>query len=418
LLNCTTNPKQLTIDVPESIRKAICLGCLTFSIANNLNGSGPLTTSLATCPTSPQSIFGQAQTSICPDYCIPQIYSSPKAERSWWPFLHNPIEILSTNPQPVLQPDIWTTNPNTNMSALTSPGYRSVVYYTNWAMYGRKHFPWQLPAEKLTHILYSFANIKPDGEIILTDTWSDTDARWTDHGDTWEDPPGGKSLFGCLKQLFLLKKRNRNLKILLSIGGWSYKENFSGPCSTPEGRATFVRTSIEHLKNLGFDGIDVDWEYPKNDSEAVYQIELFKLLRSELDAYSATLPSKPHFLLTIASPAGPSNYNHLRIGELSRHLDFINLMAYDYAGSWEQTAGHQANLYTNSQDPKSTPFSTQRAVEDYIKDGVDSRKIVLGMPLYGRSFANTDGPGSPFQGTAEGDWEQGTNDYKVSTQLV
>jgi chitinase len=302
------------------------------------------------------------------------------------------------------------------MSGPSSPGYRSVVYYTNWAMYGRKHFPWDLPAEKLTHILYSFANIKPEGVVSLTDNWSDTDARWPEHGDSWNDPPG-KHLYGCLKQIFLLKKKNRNLKVLLSIGGWSYKENFAGPCSTPQGRATFAKTSVEMLKNFGFDGIDVDWEYPKNDTEAVYQIELFKALRAELDAYSATVPSKPHFLLTIASPAGSNNYNHLRIGELSQHLDFINLMAYDFAGSWDQTAGHQANLYPHPQDPKQTPFSAQKAIADYLKDGVDSRKIVLGMPLYGRSFSSTDGPGCKYEGTAEGDWERGTHDYKVNTCL-
>ena len=216
-----------------------------------------------------------------------------------------------------------------------------------------------------------------------------------------------------VEQLYDLKKQYRKLKTILSIGGWSYSQQgkFSF-ASTDEGRSTFASSAVALMADWGMDGIDIDWEYPGDAGEASDYVELLKAIRSALDQYAAQHSQQYHYLITVAAPAGASHYQQMDLKGMDQYVDAWNLMTYDFAGSWDQTTGHQANIYFDSSNPVSTKFSAAQAVDDYIAAGIAPAKITLGLPLYGRSFTNTDGLGKPYSGVGQGSVEQGVWLYR------
>ncbi|CAM1507084.1 Fc.00g067250.m01.CDS01 [Cosmosporella sp. VM-42] len=280
---------------------------------------------------------------------------------------------------------------------------RNVLYFTNWGIYGANYQPQQIPADQVTHLLYAFADIASDGTVKSSDTYSDLEKHYIT--DSWNDM--GKNAYGCVKQLYILKKKNRKLKTLLSIGGWTYSYKFAPVAATSAGRMQFASTAVKLITDWGMDGIDIDWEYPANPTEANNYVLLLQEVRAALNQYATDNKLSYKFLITIAAPAGPANYNVMNLNSMNQYVDAWHLMAYDYAGSWDTTTGHQANVFLSNTNPIATKFSTEKAINDYIKAGIPANKIVMGLPLYGRSFANTAGLGKTYQGLGGGSIENG-----------
>ncbi|EPE04971.1 chitinase 1 precursor [Ophiostoma piceae UAMH 11346] len=287
-------------------------------------------------------------------------------------------------------------------------GYSSSLYFTNWGIYGANFQPQNIPVDKVTRVLYSFADISSDGTVKSSDTYADVEKRYPT--DSWSDP--GTNAYGCVKQLYLLKKANRHLKVLLSIGGWTYSPKFAPMAATSASRSTFAATAVKLATDWGFDGIDIDWEYPTDDTEARNFVLLLRAVRAELDAYARKNAPGYHFLITIASPAGPKHYNAMDMAGMDPYVDAWNLMAYDYAGSWDTSSGHQANIYVDPKNTAATKYSTERAVTDYMAQGIKPGKVMLGLPLYGRSFEATKGLGQNYSGVGDGTSQPGIWLYK------
>ncbi|KAH7274372.1 glycoside hydrolase superfamily [Fusarium solani] len=311
----------------------------------------------------------------------------------------------------ILQPRLPTLPTKQSTPAGSRPswdGRRNILYFTNWGIYRANFQPQNIPASEITHVLYSFLDIAQDGTVKSIDTWADTDKHYP--GDSWNE--AGNNVYGCVKQLYILKKKYRNMKVLMSLGGWTLSPHFVQPASTLAGRRKIAASAVKLLGDWGFDGIDVDWEYPQNAQQAQNYVDLLKEIRLALDKFSRDNKLNYRFLLTVATAAGPANYNIMKLKAMDQYLDGWHLMAYDYAGGWDTTTGHQANVYLSSSNPLSTKFSTDRAINDYVRAGVAPQKILMGIPLYGRSFANTAGLGQTYNGLGGGSNENGIYLFK------
>jgi chitinase len=130
---------------------------------------------------------------------------------------------------------------------------------------------------------------RPSSELTYWGLWS--------IGDSWDDT--GDNLYGNFKAIYNLKKQNRHLRTLVSIGGWTYSPAMHPIMVNPSLRAKFVETSIKMLEDYGLDGLDVDYEYPSNDEQVRGYVELLKELRHGLDMHAKSKGYDYKFLLTV-----------------------------------------------------------------------------------------------------------------------
>ena len=257
----------------------------------------------------------------------------------------------------------------------------------------------EIDAGKLTHVNYAFANVK-DGKLV------EGFARDAEN----------------LRVLTGLRAQNPRLKILVSVGGWTWSKDFSDAALTEKSRKRFCESAVEFLRRHDLDGLDVDWEYPglkgDNNPHRPEDGANFTALMRELRAhFDRALEGKPRrWLLTFAAGASADYLAHTEMGRVQEVVDYVNLMTYDFrVPGAEKEAGHNANLFVNPQDENAQ--SADRAVRDFLAAGVPAAKLVLGVPFYGRAwevkgdYGPLYQPGKPAPGFGQGS-------YAVLRELV
>ncbi|XP_061191555.1 chitotriosidase-1-like, partial [Saccostrea echinata] len=269
--------------------------------------------------------------------------------------------------------------------------YKRVCYFTNWAQY--RTAPMTFKADDVdpflcTHIMYAFGKVV--GNTIDAYEWND------------------KGTGGQYEKIMNLRSVNPDLKILLAIGGWTHgTAPFTAVVDDPNDMAAFANNALAYLKTYGFDGLDLDWEYPGGNGSPPEDKQRFtsfvQKLRQVFDADGVANNRAP-LLLTAAVAAGKSTIDKAyEIDLISKELDFINLMSYDLHGSWEATTGHHSALFGRAGEVGTAAYmNVDYAVNYWINLGAPPEKLVLGMGLYGRSFtlssSSNTGVGAPAVG--------------------
>jgi|GEM_PF-745414 len=276
------------------------------------------------------------------------------------------------------------------------------AYVANWDVYGPNKYQIENIepiAHRLTHIIYAF--MKPDdilGVCRPHDLWADIGAV-----NDFQSKIGGN-----FAKLLELKKKHPHLKILLSVGGGTYNKNFIKIAQNQKKLIKFAQSCVDmldfydhdfkHYKDKSdqkthftyeglFDGIDIDWEWDAgvltpelSESFSTFIHELKRLLQIRKKR------TKQESLLAIALQVTPSIYKTLNLSGLAKDVDWFNVMAYDFFGPNNETIGFNAPICSTW-----SVYSVDGALQRIMEQGLSPEKMVLGLPLYGYMYENTDG---------------------------
>lgn len=277
--------------------------------------------------------------------------------------------------------------------------YKVVCYFTNWAWYRQgdgKYSPDNIDENLCTHIVYGFAVLNGESLTIRThDSWADIDNRF-------------------YEKVVALKAKG--VRVTLAIGGWndSLGDKYSRLVQSAAARARFIEHVTEFLEKYEFEGLDLDWEYP-----VCWQVDCKKGSPEEKEGFAnlvkelaAEFRPRGWLLSAAVSPSKMVIDAAYDVPTLAEYFDWIAVMTYDFHGHWDKQTGHVAPLYYVPGDTYDY-FNANYSMNYWMELGAPSKKLIMGMPLYGQSFSLADatkrglneksyGPGEAGQFTRAG----------------
>ncbi|MCE9620039.1 MAG: cellulose binding domain-containing protein [Planctomycetes bacterium] len=349
------------------------------------------------------------------------------------------LVLLSFGPcTPVIDPADYTKMPTVEQRKI-------VGYYPNWGIY-QKNFPvTQIRADRINVVNYAFlipldrtmpaawnrtvswyrgwtytdyANFlqQPAGPALsagvgLFDEWADTGANSGAEALTMSPAYREGSNFAQLRDL---KNSHSKLRTMISIGGWTLSAPFFSIVRDAQKRADFAKSAVYVMARYGFDGIDIDWEYPGGGgfdgdvpadraTDGANYLLLLQALRSRMNQQSA-LDGHTYYL-SIAAPAGDAHIADIDPAAIASIVDWINVMSYDFHGGWDSYTGLNSPMVNVDPTPYAAMWSVSGAIGNYRNGlnghaGVPASKIVVGMPFYGRGWNNVN-PGPNGDGLGQ-----------------
>ncbi|XP_028140236.1 chitotriosidase-1 [Diabrotica virgifera virgifera] len=278
-------------------------------------------------------------------------------------------------------------------------GKNIVCYFSSWTVYrhggdGAGSFDVRnIDPSLCTHINFAFIGLNTDASIHILDPWESNDA-------------GGPEGF---KNLVALKESNPNLKIIVSMGGWNEgSEVYSEVAANAMLRKILANNVAYFLKEWNFDGFDLDWEYPGlRGGETTIDKDDFTALLKEL---SNVLKPKGYLLSAAVAGAHEKINEAYDIPAITKLLDMLNVMVFDYHGAFDDYVGHVSPLYPSKVDYDYYDNSTYNAdagIQYWLNGGADPAKINMGVVLYGRSFTLADKNNTALYAPVLGGGEEG-----------
>ncbi|XP_076366400.1 putative chitinase 10 [Tachypleus tridentatus] len=289
------------------------------------------------------------------------------------------------------------------VTVTTEDGFKSssgksnkvVCYYTNWSQYRQnigKYYPEDIDPFMCNYIIFAFGWMKKN--------------KLSAHDASDESNDEKKGLYERVTEL---KKKNHDLKVLLAVGGWSFgTKRFKDMASNSYNRRLFIFSAVEFLRKRNFDGLDLDWEFPRGNEDKKNFVQLVKEFRETFEA-EAKENNLPRLLLTAAVSAGAENIQRgYDVPAVAAYVDFLNVMSYDFHGKWEKQTGHNSPLYAPRNETNwRKQLCIDYGVKMWEKLGAPKDKLVIGMATYGRSFTLSDPRNNGINDQATGGGKEG-----------
>ena len=322
---------------------------------------------------------------------------------------------------------------------------RVIGYFTSWRN-GANEQPSYLvddiPWDKISHINYAFGHVDSDHELSVGPDSPQNPAT----GMTWDrpglEPDPEFDYGGHFNLLNKFKKDNPGVRTLVAVGGWAETGGFFGPdgdrvasggfysLTTTEtgvnhaGIETFADSAVEFVREYGFDGLDIDYEYATSmrgaGSPDDYWIsdarrgllwegyeELMRVLRVKLD--EAAVEDGTYYQLTVAAPSSGWLLRGQEVHQIVQYLDFVNMMTYDLHGTWNHFVGHNGALFDSGRDPElrdvynafdGIGYLNADWAHHYFRGAMQAGRINLGVPFYTRGWQDVQGGENGLWGTS------------------